>query len=197
MGRFWGRGGVRCSNEKYTFIYNYFNFYRCMQTITFWQQSWKQQRVALLPHRNKVHASSSGWARMPFCVEFACFLRVLWFPPQDMPYRWIGQRKLAIVSECVCEWVSVLALGLQELHSQGWVAAGRASGVKTCAKSVVRITLLWWPLIKGASRRKRESWICQVVLTKCQYVMSWECWFYLCIKIIVILILFIYYISNF
>ncbi len=79
---------------------------------------------------------------MPFCVEFAyspqvCvgFLRVLQYSPQskDMPYRWIGQKKLAIVSECVYEWVSecVLALGLHELvHSQGWVTAGRVSGVK-------------------------------------------------------------------
>ncbi len=80
---------------------------------------------------------------------------------KDMPYRWIGQRNLAVVSECVCEWVSesecVLALGLHKLvHSQGWVAAGRASGIITCAKSVVQITPLGRPLIKWASRKKRD-----------------------------------------
>ncbi len=46
----------------------------------------------------------------------------------------------------------VLALGLHELvHSQGWVAAGRAPDVKTYAKLVV-----WRPQRKGASQRKRE-----------------------------------------
>ncbi len=67
-----------------------------------------------MAHNKKVPGSSPGWARMPFFVEFACsphvwvgFLWVLRFPPQskDMPCRWSGQRKLAVVSECVCEWV--------------------------------------------------------------------------------------------
>ncbi len=34
-------------------------------------------------------------------------------------------------------------------------SVGRASGVKTCAKLFVRLTPLWRPLRKGASRRKR------------------------------------------
>ncbi len=115
----------------------------------------------------KVPGSSPGWARMPFCVEFACsphvcggFLRVLRFPPQskDMLYRWIGQRTLAVVSECVCEWVSecVLALGWHELvHTQGWAATGRASGVKTCQIGCVDHSAVVTP-DKG-SKPKKES----------------------------------------
>ncbi len=51
-------------------------------------------------------------------------------------------------SECVCPSTGVAC-------ALSWLGCG-SNRCKTCAKSVVRISPLWQPLIKGASRRKRE-----------------------------------------
>ncbi len=114
----------------------------------------------------KVPGSSPGWARMPFCVEFACSPHVcggcssgcsgLPHNPKTCCIGDFGQRTLAVVSEWVNEWVRS-STGVHELvYSQSWVATWKGIRHKNVQNRLCGSLCLWRPLIKGASRRKRE-----------------------------------------